>query len=256
MIVKKELLTKLRGLFKLNSYEAKIWIALLSQGSATAGELSSISSVPRSRTYDILQSLESRGFIMMQVGKPIKYAAISPKEVISRVKERIEDETRETLENLDKAGKSEAVQEMDLLFTNGVKRVEPSQLTGAIKGRKNIFEHLSMLIKASKKSVLIVTSDESAISELHSIGSAIKQAKERGVKITFATETSSPAPKIREITNNIITGNKSNRFVVVDGQEVVMMMTGENETHPSYDSAISISSQSIGEILESAISKI
>ena len=62
MIVKEEFMGKLRRHFNLNLYEVRIWTALLSRGVSTAGELSSISDVPRSRTYDILESLEKKGF--------------------------------------------------------------------------------------------------------------------------------------------------------------------------------------------------
>ena len=71
MIVKEEFLSRLRKIFDLNLYEVKVWTALLSRGISTAGELSSISDVPRSRTYDILESLEKKGFIVMKLGKPI-----------------------------------------------------------------------------------------------------------------------------------------------------------------------------------------
>ena len=57
MIVDIGFINKLRD-FGLNSYEAKIWTALLSKGISTAGELSDISNVPRSRSYDVLESLE------------------------------------------------------------------------------------------------------------------------------------------------------------------------------------------------------
>jgi len=53
MIVQKEFLGKLRD-FGLNSYESRLWTALLSRGVSTAGELSDISNVPRSRTYYVL----------------------------------------------------------------------------------------------------------------------------------------------------------------------------------------------------------
>ena len=62
MIVKDEFLSRLRKIFDLNLYEVKVWTALLSRGVSTAGELSSISDVPRSRTYDILESLERLHF--------------------------------------------------------------------------------------------------------------------------------------------------------------------------------------------------
>ncbi len=63
MIVKEEFLSKLRQLFNLNLYEVKIWTALLSRGISTAGELSEIGDVPRSRTYDVLESLEKKGSV-------------------------------------------------------------------------------------------------------------------------------------------------------------------------------------------------
>lgn len=89
MIVKEEFLSKLRRYFGLNLYEVKIWTALLSRGVSTAGELSDIANVPRSRSYDVLESLEKKGFVVMKVGKPIKYLAVSPKEVVERVKKNL-----------------------------------------------------------------------------------------------------------------------------------------------------------------------
>ncbi|MBW2966761.1 hypothetical protein KY342_06680, partial [Candidatus Woesearchaeota archaeon] len=74
MIVQKEFLNKLKD-FGLNTYESKLWTALLSRGVSTAGELSDIANVPRSRSYDVLESLEKKGFIIMKLGKPIKYMA-------------------------------------------------------------------------------------------------------------------------------------------------------------------------------------
>ena len=66
MIVKEEFLSKLRLYFSLNLYEVKIWTALLSRGVSTAGELSDIANVPRSRSYDVLESLEKKGFTIDQ----------------------------------------------------------------------------------------------------------------------------------------------------------------------------------------------
>ena len=59
MIMQKDFIEKLK-IFGLNSYEAKIWVALLSRGVSSAGELSDISNVPRSRSYDVLESLEKK----------------------------------------------------------------------------------------------------------------------------------------------------------------------------------------------------
>src|SRR3970282_1923972 len=98
MIVKEEFLSKIRRYFVLNLYEAKIWTALLSRGVATAGELSDIANVPRSRSYDVLESLERKGFVIMKLGKPIKYIAVPPAEVLERVKKAVKDDADKQVE--------------------------------------------------------------------------------------------------------------------------------------------------------------
>jgi len=100
MIVQKDFLNKLKD-FGLNSYEAKLWTALLSRGVATAGELSDIANVPRSRSYDVLESLERKGFVVMKLGKPIKYIAVPPQEVLERVKKNMKEDADERIKRLE-----------------------------------------------------------------------------------------------------------------------------------------------------------
>ena len=42
MITQKELVNKLKDYFDLNVYETKVWLALLSKGIATAGEVADL----------------------------------------------------------------------------------------------------------------------------------------------------------------------------------------------------------------------
>ena len=71
MIINQELVTRIKEHFNLNVYEAKVWLALLSKGVVSAGESAELSGVPRSRTYDVLESLAKRGFAIVKVGKII-----------------------------------------------------------------------------------------------------------------------------------------------------------------------------------------
>src|SRR3989344_2238617 len=147
MIVKDEFLSRLRKIFDLNLYEVKVWTALLSRGNSTAGELSNISDVPRSRTYDILESLEKKGFIVMKLGKPIKFVALRPEEVVERVKKNLVREAQEKTNRLDTLKSDEVLDELNTLFTQGVKFVEPSDLSGSMRGRQNIYNHMDMIIR-------------------------------------------------------------------------------------------------------------
>ena len=86
MIVKQELVKKIKDYFDLNVYETKVWLALISKGVASAGEVASISGVPRSRAYDVLETLEKRGFALVKIGKPVKYMGVKPKIILEKLK--------------------------------------------------------------------------------------------------------------------------------------------------------------------------
>ena len=132
MIVKEEFLSKLRRYFSLNLYEVKIWTALLSRGVSTAGELSDIANVPRSRSYDVLESLEKKGFVVMKIGKPIKYLAVPPQEVLERVKKKIRENSDDQLKNLEELKNADVLKELNLLHSEGVTMVEPTDITAAL----------------------------------------------------------------------------------------------------------------------------
>ncbi|MDP6293679.1 MAG: helix-turn-helix domain-containing protein, partial [Candidatus Woesearchaeota archaeon] len=155
MIVKEEFLNKLRRYFSLNLYEVKIWAALLSRGVATAGELSDIANVPRSRSYDVLESLEKKGFVIMKLGKPIKYLAVPPTEVLERVKKNLSNEADEKMRRLEDLKKTDVLGELNVLHTQGIELVEPSDLSGSLRGRHNLYSHLETVLKNATKSVTL-----------------------------------------------------------------------------------------------------
>ena len=160
MIVKDEFLSRLRKIFDLNLYEVKVWTALLSRGTSTAGELSTISDVPRSRTYDILESLDKKGFIMMRLGKPIKFIALKPEEVVERVKKNLIKLAQEKTKRLETLKNDDVLSELSTLFTKGIKFVEPADLSGSFRGRQNLYNHLEMMIRGAESSITIVTTRE------------------------------------------------------------------------------------------------
>src|SRR3989338_8631632 len=160
MIVKEEFLSKLRRYFSLNLYEVKIWTALLSRGVSTAGELSDIANVPRSRSYDVLESLEKKGFVIMKLGKPIKYIAVAPKEVVERVKKNVQEYAKEEIKKLSDLKNTEIIDELSTLHTQGVELVEPADLSGSLRGRHNLYNHLELTIRNAEESVDIMTTSQ------------------------------------------------------------------------------------------------
>jgi len=252
MLVKKDFLNKLKD-FGLNSYEAKLWTALLSRGVSTAGELSDIANVPRSRSYDVLESLEKKGFIIMKIGKPIKYVAVPPSEVVERVKKKIEKDTKEQITSLDKIRKSELLDELQTLHTQGVELVDPTEFSGVLKSRHNIYDHYESLIKNAEKSISMATTAEGLVRKSEALIKAFSKAKESGVKIRVLVNSSPSAQKaIKDLKNiaEIRQANIKGRFVVVDGKTVTFLVTDDINVHPTYDSAIWSNSEYLANTIE------
>ncbi len=255
MIVKDEFLSRLRKIFDLNLYEVKVWAALLSRGTSTAGELSNISDVPRSRTYDILESLEKKGFIMMKLGKPIKFVAIKPEEVIERVKKNLLKYAKERTERLENLRNDEVLEELNSLFTKGIKFVEPSDLSGSLKGRQNLYNHLDMMVRGAEKSITIVTTREGLNRKMEALMPTLEKCKKRGVKIKIAAPVDNSNisiakdfKKIAEVRD--IEGRIKARFVIVDSNQLIFMLLDDEKFHPNYDVGIWINTEFFAQALE------
>ena len=83
-----DIVEKLKDL-GFNSYEAKVYIALLKKYPATGYEVSQIADIPQARAYDSLKSLELAKVVFSSSDKPQKYTPVSPKELTQRFKRKI-----------------------------------------------------------------------------------------------------------------------------------------------------------------------
>ena len=238
MIVKEEFLSKLRRFFSLNLYEVKIWTALLSRGVSTAGELSDIANVPRSRSYDVLESLEKKGFVIMKLGKPIKYIAVPPKEVVERVKKNVQDYAKEEIKKLSDLKNTEIVDELSTLHTQGIELVEPADLSGSLRGRHNLYNHLGHMLNKAGKNVFISTTEREFVGFVGMFKPLFEKLKKKNVKIKISTQINKKTKRHVEDINHLVdvthTDNKA-RFCIVDGKEIIFMVFDDNEVHPTYD---------------------
>jgi|TARA_Y100000310_G_scaffold337682_1_gene425388 sugar-specific transcriptional regulator TrmB len=237
MIVQKNFLSKLRD-FGLNTYESKLWTALLSRGISTAGELSDIANVPRSRTYDVLESLEKKGFIIMKIGKPIKYLAVPPEEVVERVKKKVQEEAETRTSLLEELRKSNTLTELNNLHKQGYDMVEPNDLIGSFKGRKLIYDQMESMIKNAKESIILMTSTTGISRKKKELIQSLAKAKSNNISIKIAApitkENIDDAKEIAKYAEVKHTDNSS-RFCIIDGEKIMFMLMDDNSTDSSYD---------------------
>lgn len=255
MIIKDEFLSRLRKIFDLNLYEAKVWTALLSRGVSTAGELSNISDVPRSRTYDILESLEKKGFIIMKIGKPIKFVALRPEEVVERVKKNLVVEAHEKSKRLEELKGDDVLSELNGLFENGVKFVEPADLSGSLRGRQNLHNHLDMMIRAAEKNITLVTTAEGLNRKIESLMPSFEKAKKRGVNIKVAAPINQANVKLARQLSKIADvrdtsdKNLNGRFTIIDDGQLMFMLTDDKNVHPNYDVGVWLSTDYFAKVM-------
>ena len=258
MIVDKEFLNKIKD-FGLNAYESKLWTALLSRGVSTAGELSDIANVPRSRSYDVLESLEKKGFIVMKLGKPINYVAVPPQEVLERVKKKIQENSDREQKVIEELKQSQVLSELSALHTQGIEMVDPTDITGAIKGRSNLYSHMEHMIKGATSSIEIMTTEAGFVRKIESFKHLLIKAKDKGVEIKIAAPiTDKTKELIKELEGIAIVKHLADvkgRMILVDGKQMTCMLVDDAQVHPTYDSGVWLNTPFFGEALQTLFHK-
>lgn len=250
MVASTKVLDALKGM-GLNLYERKLYVALLSRGVATAGELSELANVPRSRAYDILESLAEKGFVVPQPGRPIKYVALAPRDAFERHKEILKRNLEEALERVDRIAVSDVMNELENIYENGLNLIQPYDMTGTIKGKENIHQHIAMLFKTAEKEVNIIAGDV-MLEELYTKHlRTLRKLVRRGVKIkVLAPETERiPIKTIKDIVEFRGIKKPIANMIAIDKKHVILTLTDPKKVHHSQNVAFWAQSQHLAENL-------
>ena len=230
MIVNQELVKRIKEYFNLNIYETKVWLALLSKGIASAGEIAELSGVPRSRTYDVLESLEKRGFAIIKIGKPVKYISVKPVEVIEKMKNKTMQEANEKVSSLANLKGTKEYLELEQLHNAGISPIKSADITGSLRGRSNIISKIKELVENAKKEILICTSAEDFEDKSRVLAPVLQKLSRGNIKLKIAL--SGDAEKIKKISAKFNLKVKpidsKARLFVADKRVVLFMVTHEN----------------------------
>lgn len=120
-----------------NSYEAKVYIALLKKYPATGYEISKIANIPQARTYDTLKVLEQKNIVVPSNSKPISYTPIKPKQILAGYQKKMNS----TLNYLEKH-----LPEVKDNYNEPVV---------TISGKQNIYNKIIEIIQNAKKEIYL-----------------------------------------------------------------------------------------------------
>jgi len=250
MVASQETLDKLEDI-GLNMYERKIYSALLGRGVSTAGELSEMTNVPRSRAYDVLESLAEKGFVVIKSSKPMEYVSIPPEQAIENIKKQHEKDLEEKLDKLEDFKSSEAVEELEGLYDQGVELVDPAEMSGSLKGNHQIHQHMGTMFQDAEKSIKIMTYEKGLNDIYENHSDLLKEAKDKGVNVQVlapvtdenqeAFQSLSDVAEIRHVGDleeklEEVNESPDGRFAIIDDEALTMAMT-HDEVHATQDTA-------------------
>ena len=127
------------------------------------------------------------------------------------------------------------------MHTQGVELIEPADLSGSIRGRHNIYNHLELVVRNAEKSVTLMTTSQGLLRKIEGLRPTFEKLKKKGVKIRIAapitTEAKAALADVAELAEVRHTNSKA-RFCIVDGKELLFMVLDDKDVHPTYDIGI------------------
>lgn len=231
----RKFLTKLRD-FGLNTYETKLWVALLSGGVSTAGELSSVANIPRSRSYDVLESLRKKGFVFVEQKKPIKYKAIPPEIVIKNTKEKVRERVKKQIKLIDNLKTRDLFKELEKIYKQS-SELEPNEFVGVFKDKTNTKNQLQCMITHAENFVYITETTKGLKSNIDFLIKILPVLEKKGVDVRVMVNVDKDFDdKFNKI--KIKNTKLRNRFYVVDGKEMLFMLFDD------YDAGVLLNTKS------------
>ena len=128
------------------------------------------------------------------------------------------------------------------MHSEGIEFVESSDLSGAIRGRHNIYTHLELMVKNAQKSVNIMTTSKGLIRKVEALKPELEKLSKKNVKIRIAAplnkECSAAAKDLLKVADIKSIDKIAARFCIIDGKELMFMIMDDADVHPTYDVGI------------------
>jgi len=241
MILNSELINRIKDHFDLNIYETKVWLALLTKGVASAGDIAKISHVPRSRTYDVLENLEKKGFAIEKLGKPIMYLGVKPRGILERLKNDVKKDADEKISFLTNIRETEEFAALEKLYKNNTETFKKEELPLSLKGQDAVSNYVKELISRAKKELVICNDAENVKSKIKLFKKTIDSLRKINVNIRIALFGEQELiDELSQTLNIKIKKLEANaKFFMIDQKEILFYLSREHEE----ESALLINSE-------------
>jgi sugar-specific transcriptional regulator TrmB len=206
----------------LTQYETRAYLALLDKGALTASQISEYAEVPYSKIYEVLASLEKKGWIKAERGRPNKYYPKSPTEALEAAKLRLEEMT--------KSWEQTILSELQPLYEKRGIREKPD--IWILRGEFSILAKLKEMLDKAKKEVMIAAPSLPKALE-NTVVSVLTHLQSAGVNVLFMVAREAKDWNLKKIANVAEVRVRDQMFgggVIVDSREAVLFLGEEKPT--------------------------
>ena len=203
----------------LTSYEIRTYTSLINSGELNASELSNKSGVPYSKIYEVLGTLEEKGWISSDESRPTKYIAKSPTTALETTKQNVDTEfsnnqnkiLTELIPLYEKSGTSE---KPDIWF---------------ISGAMNIVSKIMEMVEHCREEVMIAVPQAGELIVKQALPK-LRQLHDKGIKITILISDEFDKDSIKAISRVADVKVKGGLFgggIISDKRYVVILLGPE-----------------------------
>jgi sugar-specific transcriptional regulator TrmB len=216
----------------LTEYEARIYVVLVKMGPRNASEISFLGKVPRPKTYGAIRGLESKGLLRIVTGKPERYMAVSPNDVLIPLVDKVSRETSECVQVVENL--SVAFESSKYVYTE--KPYERYDLW-SVRGRDKVYKRVQDMIGEAKVNVFFCTTANGLVRLYKAHSEILEKASQRGAKVRIVAPVNQTNASVARELNEVIEVRNATipmvRFVSADSAEIIFTEDIPDDTNVS-----------------------
>jgi len=206
----------------LTDYETRAYLALLEEGVLTASQVSEHAAVPYSKVYETLTTLERKGWIETEKGRPGRYYPKPPSEALATMKLQLEEKV--------KLWERTLLGELQPFYEKREIREKPD--IWILRGELNTLAKLrEMLEKAKTELMIAAPSLPKTLAE--AVIPMLERLRAADVNILFMVSKEAKEWNLQEIVHIAKVRVRDQMFgggVIVNGKEAILFLGEEKPT--------------------------
>jgi len=203
----------------LTDYETRAYLILLERGVMAASEVSEHGGVPYSKVYETLNSLERKGWIEAERGRPSRYFPKAPSEALDAARLRLEDMVN--------SWKHVVLGELQPLYERRELLEKPD--IWILRGEFSILAKLREMLSDAKKE-LMVAAPAFAKNFVDAVVPMLSQLLDSGVNVQVMVTRDWDVEKIAKVGEVRIREGMFGGGVIMDSKEALLFLGEDKPT--------------------------